>query len=122
MAGVGVDRVGVFEVHDCFTLTAILACEALGLARHGEGAEYVISGKTRRDGSTPMNVSGGLVGFGHPTGASGVRMSVDLLRQLTGSAGKGQIKIPADRPYGLMVSMGGNDRTVVSLVVRRTEG
>jgi acetyl-CoA C-acetyltransferase/acetyl-CoA acyltransferase len=119
MAGIGVDQVGLFEVHDCFTISAILACEALGLAPHGKGAEYVAAGKTRRDGPTPMNVCGGLVGYGHPTGASGVRMAVELWRQLCGTAGPAQTQLPQEKPYGLFVSMGGNDRTVVSCVVRR---
>ncbi len=119
MAGITIRDVGVFEVHDCFTITGILACEALGLVGHGEGADYVAAGNTRRDGPTPMNASGGLIGYGHPTGASGVRMAVDLLRQLTGTAGDSQVKIPAERPYGIMVSMGGDDRTVVSCVFRR---
>ena len=119
MAGITIEDVGVFEVHDCFTVTGILACEALGLAGHGEGADYVAAGNTRRDGPTPMNASGGLIGYGHPTGASGVRMAVDLLRQLTGTAGDCQVKIPAGKPYGIMVSMGGDDRTVVSCVFRR---
>ena len=119
MAGATLREVGVFEVHDCFTITGILACEALGLAGHGEGADYVLGGHTRRDGATPMNTGGGLVGYGHPTGASGVRMSVDLLRQLTGRAGDYQVAIPANRPYGLMVRMGGNDKTVVCCVFRR---
>lgn len=119
MAGVAVRDVGVFEVHDCFTISGILACEALGLAGHGEGADYVLSGTTRRDGPTPVNTSGGLVGFGHPTGASGVRMAADLWRQLTGLAGDDQVKIPSERPHGIFASMGGNDRTVVSCVFRR---
>jgi acetyl-CoA acetyltransferase len=119
MAGITIRDVGVFEVHDCFTVTGILACEALGLAGHGEGADYVAAGNTRRDGPAPMNASGGLVGYGHPTGASGVRMAVDLLRQLTGTAGDCQVRVPSDRPHGLMVSMGGDDRTVVSCVFRR---
>jgi acetyl-CoA C-acetyltransferase len=119
MAGITVKDVGVFEVHDCFTITGILACEAAGLAGHGEGADYVLSGSTRRDGPTPMNAAGGLIGYGHPTGASGVRMAVDLLRQLTGTAGDCQATVSSGRPYGLMVSMGGDDRTVVSCVFRR---
>jgi acetyl-CoA C-acetyltransferase len=121
MAGATIHQVGVFEIHDCFTITGILTCEALGLAGHGEGADYVLGGHTRREGATPMNTSGGLVGYGHPTGASGVRMSVDLLRQLTGTAGDYQVPIPADRPYGLLVNMGGNDKTVVCCVFRRAQ-
>ncbi len=119
MAGISIDKVGVFEIHDCFTITALMACEALGLAGPGEGADFVLSGKTRRDGPTPINPSGGLIGYGHPTGGSGVRMAVDLLKQLTGTAGDCPVAIPADRLYGLMVNMGGNDKTVVACVVRR---
>ncbi|RMF73897.1 MAG: 3-ketoacyl-CoA thiolase [Acidobacteria bacterium] len=119
MAGIDVREVGVFEIHDCFTITAILTCEALGLCGPGEGADYVAAGNTRRDGATPMNTGGGLIGYGHPTGASGVRMAVDIWRQLTGNAGDYQVEIPADRPYGLTISMGGNDKSVVSCVFRR---
>jgi acetyl-CoA C-acetyltransferase/acetyl-CoA acyltransferase len=64
-----------------------------------------------------VNTGGGLVGYGHPTGASGVRMAVDLWRQLTGRAGDGQVQVAGD--HGIMVSMGGNDKTAVSLVLRR---
>lgn len=119
MAEIDISKVGVIEVHDCFTMTGILSVEAIGLAGHGEGAAYVISGKTRRDGETPVNATGGLIGWGHPTGGSGVRMAVDLVKQLTGTAGDSQVKLSGDRPYGLMLSMGGNDKSVVSCVVRR---
>ena len=119
MAGISVDQVGVFEIHDCFTITGILTVEALGLAGHGEGADFVSAGHTRRNGKSPMNPGGGLVGYGHPTGASGVRMAVDVFKQLTGKAGDFQVDIPADKPYGLTISMGGNDKSVVSCVFRR---
>lgn len=119
MAGITVDQVGVFDIHDCFTITGILTVEALGLAGHGEGAEYVSSGHTRRDGKSPMNTGGGLVGYGHPTGASGVRMAVDVFKQLTGKAGDYQIEIGKDKPYGLTISMGGNDKSVVSCVFKQ---
>lgn len=119
MAGITIQQVGVIEVHDCFTITGILSVEALGLAGYGEGAAFVASGKTRRDGPAPINTTGGLVGWGHPTGASGVRMVVDVYKQLTGQAGSSQIAIPDDKPYGLTISMGGNDKTTVVCVLRR---
>ena len=117
MAGTAVPDLGVLEVHDCFTVSGVLLTEALGLAAPGEGADAVLSGLTRRTGRYPTNTGGGLVGYGHPTGATGVRMAVDLWRQLTGRAGGFQV--PVAREHGIMVSMGGNDKTVVSLVVRR---
>ncbi|MBP7867959.1 MAG: 3-ketoacyl-CoA thiolase [Acidobacteria bacterium] len=117
MGGVGIGDVGVFEVHDCFTISGILSVEALGLAAPGEGPDLVLAGETALKGSHPVNTGGGLVGYGHPTGASGVRMAVDLWKQLTGRAGDFQVH--PRKEYGLMVSMGGNDKTVVSVLVRK---
>jgi acetyl-CoA C-acetyltransferase/acetyl-CoA acyltransferase len=117
MAKITVEDVGTFEIHDCFTITALLSFEALGLAAPGGASDFVLSGNTKLTGKFPTNTSGGLIGYGHPTGASGVRMAVDLLRQLTGKAGKAQLALKKE--HGLMVSMGGNDKTVVSVAVRK---
>lgn len=117
MAGIGIEDLGVVEVHDCFTISGILSVEALGLAEPGGGADLVLSGATERTGRYPTNTGGGLVGYGHPTGATGVRMAVDLWKQLTGRAGGSQVALAKD--HGILVSMGGNDKTVVSLVLRR---
>jgi acetyl-CoA C-acetyltransferase/acetyl-CoA acyltransferase len=116
-AGITPKDLGVLEVHDCFTVSGVLLTEALGLAAPGEGADAVLSGLTRRTGAYPTNTGGGLVGYGHPTGATGVRMAVDLWRQLTGRAGSYQVDVA--REHGILVSMGGNDKTVVSLALRR---
>jgi acetyl-CoA C-acetyltransferase len=118
-AGVRLDQIGTVECHDCFTISGILSVEAIGLAGHGEGADYVIAGKTSRKGEVPFNTSGGLIGWGHPTGCSGVRQAVTVWQQLTGNAGRWQIKISRKRPYGLSVSMGGNDKTVVAVVYKK---
>ncbi len=117
MAGIGPKDIGVLEVHDCFTITGLLMMEATGFAEYGKGWKFVLDGNTKSDGKIPTNTTGGLVGYGHPTGASGVRETVDILHQLTGQAGDCQVKIPKDRPYGLMISMGGNDRTVHALIL-----
>ncbi len=117
MAGIKSDDLGVIEVHDCFTITGIMSLEALGLAEIGKGSNLVLEGETRLNGKFPTNTSGGLVGYGHPTGGSGVRQAVDLWKQLTGKADKFQVDLKKD--YGIMISMGGNDKTVVSLVVKR---
>ncbi len=117
-AGIDIHQVATAEVHDCFTIAGIMAVEALGLAPHGKGVEYVAAGKTARDGEFPINTTGGLIGWGHPTGGTGVHMAVTLWEQLKGKAGDAQIRIPADRPYGLMVNMGGDDKTLVSIIVR----
>jgi acetyl-CoA acetyltransferase len=121
MAGITIDKVGTAEIHDCFTIAGVLAVEALGLAEHGKGPDYIIEGNTARDGKFPINTTGGLIGWGHPTGATGVHQAVTILEQLTGKAGDAQIKISPERPYGLTVNMGGNDKTLVSIVYKRGE-
>jgi acetyl-CoA C-acetyltransferase/acetyl-CoA acyltransferase len=95
----------------------MLSLEALELAKPGESIDMVIAGENKREGQYPTNTGGGLIGYGHPTGASGVRMAVDLWKQLTGKAGAYQI--PLEKEHGIMISMGGNDKTVVSLVLKR---
>ncbi len=118
-AGITIDQVATAEVHDCFTIAGILATEALGLAKPGEGTDFVLAGNTARDGSFPINTTGGLIGWGHPTGATGVHMAVTLWEQLTGKAGANQIPIPANKPYGISVNMGGDDKTLVAVVYKK---
>lgn len=118
-AGVTIDQIGTIETHDCFSIAGVLATEAFGLAKKGEGADYVAAGNTARDGAMPMNTTGGLIGWGHPTGATGVHQAVTIWQQLTGKAGKAQIEISDDRPYGMTVNMGGDDVTVVAVVYKR---
>jgi len=117
-ANLSINDIGLFEFHDCFTISGLIALEAIGLAKPGKAPEYIKSGSIKLDGETPVNTSGGLIGYGHPTGASGIRQAVDILHQLTGKAGEYQIKINPDRPYGMLISMGGNDRTVVAMIFR----
>ncbi len=114
MAGIGIDELGLLEIHDCFAITAILSLEAVGFAKKGEGAKFILEGNTLKQ--IPTNLSGGLHGFGHPTGASGVRQMVDLLHQCTGQASN---QIHLKKPYGMMISMGGDDKTVTCLIVKR---
>ena len=118
-AGLSTRDIGVLDVHDCFSIAGVLMIEALGFAGYGEGADFVASGYTRRDAKIPTNTSGGLIGYGHPVGASGVRQAVDLVHQLTGKSGDFQVPITSERPYGMMVSMGGNDITVVSMIFKK---
>lgn len=119
-AGITVDQLATVETHDCFSIAGILGMEAIGLAPEGKGADFVIEGNTARTGKIPVNTTGGLVGWGHPTGATGVHQAVTIWEQMTGKAGAAQINIPADRPYGLTVNMGGDDRTVVAIVYKKT--
>jgi acetyl-CoA C-acetyltransferase/acetyl-CoA acyltransferase len=118
-SGITVKEVGTAEVHDCFSIAGVLMVEAMGLAKKGKGTEYIIAGNTARDGKVPVNTTGGLIGWGHPTGATGVHMAVTILEQLTGKAGGNQIKVDPKRPYGLTVNMGGDDKTLVAIVYKK---
>ena len=118
-AGIAPAHVATVETHDCFTIAGILAVEAIGLAKPGEGPDYVLAGCSARDGAVPFNTTGGLIGWGHPTGATGVHQAVTVWEQLTGKAGANQVRVPSDRPFGLSVNMGGDDKTVVALVYRQ---
>lgn len=120
-ANITKDQIGTVETHDCFTIAGVMAVEAIGLAEYGKGTDFIIAGETSRTGKVPFNTTGGLVGWGHPTGATGVHQAVTILEQLTGNAGKAQITIKPERPYGLSINMGGDDKTVVSIVYKKAE-
>jgi acetyl-CoA C-acetyltransferase/acetyl-CoA acyltransferase len=119
VAGITKDDLATVEAHDCFTIAGILATEAIGFAEQGKGADFVLEGNTARGGKIPFNTTGGLIGWGHPTGATGVHQAVTVWEQLTGKAGDAQVEIPQERPYALSINMGGDDKTLVSIVYRR---
>lgn len=118
-AGITRDQVGTAEIHDCFTIAGVLCMEAIGFAEKGKGPDFILEGNTARNGKIPINTTGGLIGWGHPTGATGVHQAVTILEQLTGKAGEAQIEIKPNRPYGLSVNMGGDDKSLVSIVYKR---
>lgn len=118
-AGITRDQLGTAEIHDCFTIAAVMCMEAIGFAGKGEGADFILKGNTARDGKIPVNTTGGLIGWGHPTGGTGVHQAVTIWEQLTSKAGASQIEIKPDRPYGLSVNMGGDDKSLVSIIYRK---
>ncbi|WP_375282787.1 acetyl-CoA acetyltransferase [Marinicauda pacifica] len=87
----GPDDLDLVETHDCFSITEYMAIEHFGLAGPGEAWKPIEAGTIRPDGALPFNPSGGLIGLGHPVGATGVRMALDAARQTTGRAGDCQI-------------------------------
>jgi acetyl-CoA acyltransferase len=113
--GMTPQEVQVAEVHDCFTIAELMMYEAIGWAEQGKGKELLLSGRTSLEGDMPVNTGGGLVGFGHPVGATGVKQAAEIYRQMKGLCGDYQI--PRELHTGLTVNMGGDDRTVVSLVI-----
>ena len=114
-AGLTPDKVGVCEVHDCFAITELMMYEALGFADKSKGVELVRSGETGLEGKIPVNTGGGLMAFGHPVGATGIKQLVELHKQLKGNAGGYQV---GNSPtVGLAANMGGDDRTAVVTIL-----
>ena len=104
MAGVTPKDIDVAEVHDCFTMSEILAYEDLGFAEPGEGKELMRSKETYKEGSIPVNVDGGLLSKGHPIGATGGSQIRTIVLELRGEAGEMQVKDPE---IGLVHNIGG---------------
>ena len=114
-AGVqGIDAMDGVETHDCFTTTEYMAIDHLGLTAPGQSWQAVEDGRIERGGSCPINMSGGLIGCGHPVGATGTRLLFDAARQVTGTAGECPIE-GARRLQTL--NIGGFCATVVSFVL-----
>ncbi len=104
MAGITADDIDIAEVHDCFTIAELLAYEALGFAKPGQGKEMIKNKETYLDGRIPVNVDGGLLSKGHPIGATGGSQIRTIVKQLRGEAGEIQAKNPE---IGLVHNVGG---------------
>lgn len=113
-SGLTVDDIDVFETHDCFTSSEYAAISAFGLAEPGEEYLAVESGLISMEGAKPVNPSGGLIGCGHPVGASGARMFLDLYKQVTGKAGGYQVQ---GAKNGMMLNIGGSATTNYVFIV-----
>jgi len=97
MSGTTPDQMDIAEVHDCFTVTELLMAEALGFAEAGKAKDLMRGGAFDIDGSIPINTGGGLVGFGHPVGATGIKQILEIHRQMKGQCGDYQVKHPRPR-------------------------
>jgi acetyl-CoA C-acetyltransferase len=116
-AGVsGVDELDGIETHDCFTTTEYMAIDHFGITPPGESWRAIEGGDIEIGGRIPVNPSGGLIGTGHPVGATGVRMALDCYKQVTGTAGEYQV--PDARTFATL-NIGGSGTTIVSLVIGR---
>lgn len=107
---------GMTEVHDCFSITELVTMEDLGLSNDGEAWHDILEGKFDADGSIPCQIDGGLKCFGHPVGASGLRMVYENYLQLLGRAGDRQLK---NINNGLSHNLGGvpyNSVAAISIV------
>jgi acetyl-CoA C-acetyltransferase len=114
----GVEALDGIETHDCFTSTEYMAIDHFGLTPPGQSWQAIDSGAIEPRGRCPVNPSGGLIGVGHPVGATGARMLLDAARQVTGTAGDYQVD--GARTFGTL-NIGGSLGTVVSFVVGRRD-
>ena len=105
----------LLEVHDCFSITELITMEDLGLSERGAAHRDIVEGKYDRDGSLPCNIDGGLKCFGHPLGATGLRVVYEIYQQIHGRAGERQLP---DVRQGLTHNLGGYpNRNVCSISI-----
>ena len=98
------NEIDMVEAHDCFSVTELVTMEDLHLSKEGEAWRDVLDGVYDADGDTPCQIDGGLKCFGHPIGASGLRMLYELYLQLLGRAGERQLERPS---LGMTHNLGG---------------
>jgi acetyl-CoA C-acetyltransferase len=106
--------VDAFEVHDCFTISEYAAIDHLGITEPGKSWQAIEDGTIEMKGKLPINPSGGLLGLGHPVGATGIRMVLDASKQVTEAAGEYQVA--GAKNVGTS-NIGGSLTTVVDFVV-----
>ena len=117
-ANMCINDIDFFETHDCFTSSEYMAISAFGITEPGKEYEAIENGIIDFSGSKPINPSGGLIGCGHPVGATGVRMMLDLYKQVVGEAGDYQIK---NAKNGMMLNLGGTASTNYCFIVGRKD-
>ncbi|MCP4666454.1 MAG: acetyl-CoA acetyltransferase [Deltaproteobacteria bacterium] len=98
------EEISMMEVHDCFSITELVTCEDLHISERGQAWKDVLDGVYNSDGEVPCQIDGGLKCFGHPIGASGLRMIYEMYLQLLGRAEERQLENPR---YGLTHNLGG---------------
>ncbi len=117
-AGIGPEEIDLFELHDAFTIMAVLSLEACGFADRGQGIRLGLEGAIRPDGVIPITTRGGLKARGHPVGATGIYQIVEVVEQLRGLAGKTQIE---GAKTGMTQNIGGSGATVLTHLFQKEE-
>ena len=118
MSGLGPKDIQVCEVHDCFTIAEIIALEDLGFYEKGKAVEAIKNGETKRDGAHPINTSGGLKSKGHPVGASGAAMAVEIFKQMRGIAERNR-QVKFDVGKAMTHNLGGSGGTCVVTIYEK---
>jgi acetyl-CoA C-acetyltransferase len=114
MAGIGPDRVDVFELHDAFTIMAALSLEACGFAERGRGVRLALDGEIGLASRIPIATRGGLKARGHPVGATGVYQIAEVVQQLRGECGDTQVD---GARLGMAQNIGGSGATALTHVL-----
>ena len=108
-----------YEFHDCFTTTSYASIDLVGLTKPGQNHVAIEKGWIEKDGLLPLNPSGGLIGAGHPVGATGVRQLLDSYLQISEKAGSYQVELKNKNV--LAVNIGGSGTTTVATVIGKNE-
>ena len=116
-AKVGPKDIDVATAHDCFTIAELMAYEDLGFCKKGDGPKMIREGQTELGGKIPVNLDGGLKAKGHPIGATGVSMAVEITKQLRGEAGRHQA--PIKKGLGLIHNVGGTGHYAYVTILSR---
>ncbi|NMB54216.1 MAG: thiolase domain-containing protein [Leptolinea sp.] len=114
-AGVTPADIGVFELHDAFTIMAALSLEACGFAEPGQGPKAAIENQISPKGRIPIATRGGLKSRGHPVGATGMYQIVEVVQQLRGEAGETQVERPI---YGMTQNIGGSGSNIITHILK----
>ena len=116
-AGIGVDALDLAELHDCFSISEIVEYEALGLCRPGDGGKFVADGMADLGGKVVVNPRGGLLGCGHPLGATGIAQAVEVFQQFEGKLPKGR-QVP-EPEWALVHNLSGSANVHSVMVYQR---
>ena len=116
MAGMTPADIDIVEVHDCFSIAAIIALESLGFFEYGKAGEAVIKGETKIGGKIAVNISGGLKAKGHPIGATGAAQAYEIVKQLRGECGERQVD---GAKVGMTDTLGGDGGTLANIIFKR---
>ncbi|MCX6002784.1 MAG: propanoyl-CoA acyltransferase [Chloroflexi bacterium] len=116
MSGLSPKDIDVIELHDCFSIAALIALESLGFFPYGTAGEAVERGDTKIGGRIAVNPSGGLKAKGHPVGATGAAQAFEIVRQLRGECGERQVD---GARVGMTDTLGGDGGTLCNIILKR---
>jgi len=115
-AGIGPEQIDFFELHDAFSIMAVLSLEANGFCERGKGPSLALDGEILLNGRIPIATRGGLKARGHPVGATGMYQIVEVVQQLRGEAGGSQV---ADARIGMAQNIGGSGSNILTHILQR---